>query len=181
MLPWCLQVLYRPVPISNTKQEGRGKGKQARATRDQPQQQQSNAPEAVDAPPAKPVKLLRKANSTNAQQENGISSAPRLQAEAASQVGCTSCRMISSAPKLQAKAASQVGFSSCRVAHVGEDDSSAPQQSSASSAARVQTCQVGSMCVMLAASNSCGGWHGSWQHTVLVVPSVLCRWAACNA
>eukprot|EP00891_Asterochloris_glomerata_P007291 jgi/Astpho2/7291/fgenesh1_pg.00113_%23_93_t len=79
------KVLYRPVPISNTKQEGRGKGKQARATRDQPQQQQSNAPEAVDAPPAKPVKLLRKANSTNAQQENGISSAPRLQAEAASQ------------------------------------------------------------------------------------------------
>ena len=123
MVPWWLQVLYRPVPISNAKQEGKGKGKQARATREQPQQQQSSVPEAVDGPPAKPVKLLRKANSSSAPQEGGISSAPTLQAERASQVGCTlGCvtrsaqhdsrawqrRGAPRAPKLQAEAASQV-------------------------------------------------------------------------
>ena len=77
------------MPISNAKQEGKGKGKQARASREQPQQQQSSVPEAVDGAAAKPIKLLRKANSSSAPQEGGILSAPK--AEAAPQVGCTCC------------------------------------------------------------------------------------------
>ena len=91
VLHWWLQVLYRPVPISNAKQEGKGKGKQARASREQPLQQQNSMPEAVDGAPAKPVKLLKKANFGNAPQDVGTTSAPKLQAEAASQVGCTLC------------------------------------------------------------------------------------------
>ena len=91
MLPGWLQVLYRPVPISNAKPEGKGKGKQARASREQPSQQQSSVPEAVDGAAARPVKLLKKANFGSAPQDGGITSAPKLQAEAASQVGCTLC------------------------------------------------------------------------------------------